>query len=385
MSEQQLAEHLKGLASKNRIRKSFLGAGCYSHYIPAAVNHLLMRSEFYTSYTPYQAEVSQGVLQALFEFQSMICELTQQGVSNASMYDGSTALAESCFMACRITKRDEILVSDTLHPHYREVLTTYCSKAGLKLNVVESDEGGSDNIHPNEKTAATVVQSPNFFGVIEDTDAIFDRAKKAGSMSVACILEPTSLGLINPPDADITCGEGGSLGNPPSFGGPGFGFLATKMENVRHIPARIVGQTLDSEGERAYALTLQTREQHIRREKATSNICTSQSLSAIAASIYLSLLGPKGFRAVAEASHKNAIYMSKKLSEIGLKPVFDKPIYNEFLSKVPKDAHERISNSGFEPGLDISKDYSRYSGSLLFALTEQITKKDIDSVLEALG
>ncbi|MBU0762669.1 MAG: aminomethyl-transferring glycine dehydrogenase subunit GcvPA [Candidatus Altiarchaeota archaeon] len=385
MSEQELASHIKSVASQNKIKTSFLGAGYYRHYIPSAVNHITLRSEFYTAYTPYQAEVSQGVLQALFEYQSTICELTGQEVSNASMYDGSTALAEACVMAHRITKRDEILVSETLHPHYLRVLKTYCNAGDLKLSIVGSEDGTSENIMASDKTAAVVVQTPNFFGVIEESDTIFEMAKKKGAVSIACTTEATSLGLIEPAHADITCGEGQALGNPVSFGGPAFGFLATKMEYVRQMPGRLVGETVDSDGKRAYALTLQAREQHIRREKATSNICTSQSLCAIAATAYLALIGPKGFRNTALNSHKNAVYLCEKISEIdGFERVFDKPFYNEFLLKCPKGTYDKIIKAGFEPGYDVSKDRVNLGGCMLFASTELHTKDELDTLVEAL-
>ncbi len=386
VAEQELIDELKALASKNDSGKTFLGAGCYSHYLPAALNHIISRSEIYTSYTPYQAEVSQGVLQALFEYQSMICELTGQEASNASMYDGSTALAEACVMAHRITKRERILVSDTLHPQYRQVLKTYCGAAGLSLDVVETTDGKSANLAPTKETAAVVVQSPNFFGIVEDAKTAWESAHDAGAISIACVVEASSLGLLKPPKADITCGEGQALGNPMSFGGPSFGFLSTSMEHVRQMPGRLVGETLDTDGTRAYCLTLQAREQHIRREKATSNICTSQSLCAISAAAYLALLGPEGLKDVAMTSHKNALYLANKLSGIdGFELVFDGAFYNEFLLRCPNDSAGRISEAGYVPGFDVSTYYPGYPGCMLMCSTETHDKSDLDSVAEALS
>jgi len=379
LSEQELMRHMKGLASLNRTGTSFLGAGCYRHHIPAAVKHIISRSEFYTSYTPYQAEVSQGVLQALFEYQSMMCELTGQEVCNATMYDGSTALAEACVMAHNITKRDGILVSDTLHPHYLEVLRTYCEAGGLKLTVVESDDGTSRNLKPTGETAAVVVQNPNFHGCIEDTDALTAKAHKTGSLLIGCVVEATSLGILKPPAADITCGEGQSLGNPVSFGGPSFGFLTTSMEHVRRMPGRLVGETVDVDGRRSYVLTLQAREQHIRREKAASNICTAQSLCGIAAAAYLALLGPAGLRAVALNSHRNAVYLSGRLGRLkGFKLAYKHPFYNEFLMKCPAGTYERIIGAGMTPGLRVGNDL------MLFCTTEVHRKADLDMLAEAL-
>ncbi len=385
LSEQELTNHLIELSQKNKLNTSFLGAGYYNHYIPSAVDHIISRSEFYTSYTPYQAEISQGVLQALFEYQSIMCELTGQEVSNATMYDGSTALAEAAVMAHNITKRDEILVSDTLHPHYRQVLKTYCKAGGLKLKVIEAVDGTSSNIEPTDKTAAVIIQSPNFFGIIEDTQEMREKTQNAGALTIACVIEASSLALLKPPTADITCGEGQAFGNTLSFGGPSFGFLTTNMEHVRQMPGRLVGETADSDGKRGYVLTLQAREQHIRREKATSNICTSQSLCGIAAAAHISLLGPKGLRLMAEKSHKNAVYLSEKLSKIeGFEMAYYEPFYNEFMMRCPKCTYEKIIKSDMTPGYLVDKSYPHHKGCILFCTTELHSKKDIDTLVGVL-
>jgi glycine dehydrogenase subunit 1 len=379
MSEQELVRHMQDLACLNETKTSFLGAGYYRHHIPAAVQHIISRSEFYTSYTPYQAEASQGVLQALFEYQSMMCELTRQDVCNATMYDGATAIAEACVMAHNITGRDEVMVSDTLHPDYREVLRTYCDAGDLKLTVVESKDGLSKNLKPSRETAAVVVQNPNYYGCVEDTHRPAERAHKAGSLLIGCVVEATSLGLLNPPAADITCGEGQCFGNPLGFGGPSFGFLTTSMRHVRKMPGRLVGETLDADGERGYVLTLQAREQHIRREKATSNICTAQSLCGIAAAAYLALLGPEGLRGVALNSHLNAVYLSKKLSRIrGFNLVYGHPFYNEFLMECPKETYDRVVDAGMLPGLRVD------DGHMLLCTTEVHCKGDLDRLVEVL-
>jgi glycine dehydrogenase subunit 1 len=384
MSEAELERHMRKLAWQNTVGASFLGAGCYNHYLPAAVDHILLRSELYTAYTPYQAEISQGVLQALFEYQSLICELTGQEVSNATMYDGPSALAEAAVMAHNITKRKEILVSDTLHPEYRQVLKTYCEAGGLTLRVVESNDGTSANLKPSKDTAAVVVQTPNFFGIIEETKALKASAESTGAVLIACVVEATSLGLLKPPEADIVAGEGQALGNPMSFGGPSFGFLTTSLKYVRNLPGRIVGETVDSDGKRGYALTLQAREQHIRREKATSNICTSQSLCALAAAAYLSLLGPQGLRKTAENSHKNALYLCERLSKIkGFNTVYKAPFYNEFLMKCPKGAYEKLRKAKITPGLLVQNRYPRHKDCILICTTEVHGRADLDRFVEA--
>jgi glycine dehydrogenase subunit 1 len=385
VSEQELVRRMRSLSGENLARTSFLGAGCYQHYIPSAVRHAISRSELYTSYTPYQAEISQGVLQALFEYQSLMCELTGQEVSNATMYDGSTALAEACVMAHNITGRTEIIASDTLHPQYRQVLGTYCEAGGLSLKVVPSADGSSGNLEPTAETAAVIVQTPNFFGNIEYTAPLHEMAREAGALLIGCVAEATSLGLVKPPSADIVAGDGQSLGNPMSFGGPAFGFLTTAMKYARNLPGRLVGETTDAQGRRGYVLTLQAREQHIRREKASSNICTAQSLCGIAAAAYLSLLGPEGFRRVAENSRSNALYLSRRLAGLkGFSLAFERPFYDEFLMRCPKGTYEKAMKAGIIPGLLVQAHYPKLKDCMLFCATEAHSKSDMDALVEAL-
>ncbi|MCX6695682.1 MAG: aminomethyl-transferring glycine dehydrogenase subunit GcvPA [Candidatus Altiarchaeota archaeon] len=389
LSEIELVKHLRSLAGKNRSLDetlSFLGAGMYNHHVPEAVDAIISRSEFYTAYTPYQAEISQGVLQALYEYQTMVCELTGMDASNASMYDGSTALAEACLMARNITGKKDMVVSDVLHPEYREVLRTYGRFCGF--NVVEVECGGSLTSSDFKSrltgdTAAVIVQNPNFFGVIEDYKSIRESLPE-GVLMIACVIEATSLGLIKPPsEADIVAGEGQSFGNPISFGGPHYGFLATKQEHLRKMPGRLVGATVDAEGKRGFVLTLQAREQHIRREKASSNICTSEALNAIAAAVYLSLLGPAGLRKVAENSHKNAVYLSERLGQLkGTKKVFDEPFYNEFVMKFPPGLNRKLVENGVIGGLELGGLYSRLKDCNLLCSTEVHDREELDAFVE---
>jgi len=387
VSEIELVKHLNNLAGKNRSLGStisFLGAGMYNHYVPSVVDAIISRSEFYTSYTPYQAEASQGVLQALYEYQTMICDLTSMDVSNAGMYDGSTALAEACIMAKNITGKKDIIVPEVLHPEYREVLKTYGRMCGF--NILEarcrSSLTSSDfKRRINENTAAVVVQNPNFFGIIEDYKKIKDQLFE-GVLMIACVIEATSLGLLRPPhEAAIVVGEGQGFGNPIAFGGPHFGFLATREEHVRRMPGRLVGATFDKDGKRGYVLTLQTREQHIRREKASSNICTSEALNAISAAVHLSLLGPKGLRKVAENSHKNAIYLEKKLRDLRvLQSMFNEPYYNEFVMKSIPGLDRKLAGKGVVGGLDLGRFYgSRMKDASLFCATEVHSREDINT------
>ncbi|MFH1403092.1 MAG: aminomethyl-transferring glycine dehydrogenase subunit GcvPA [Candidatus Altiarchaeota archaeon] len=374
-SEVEVHERIVKLASKNNTQSMFTGAGVYNHFVPSAVRHVTGLPEIYTAYTPYQAEVSQGVLQALYEFQTMMCELTGMEVSNASMYDGSTALAEACLMAHRINNKNTVIAPENIHPEYMQVLETYLNTAGIRLETVETQGGVvADNLeeHVTDDTACVIIQNPNFFGCLEDVDAITDIVHDKKSLLISCVIEATSLGIVKPPArSDIVVGEGQCLGNPMSFGGPHFGFMATRMEYVRKMPGRLVGATTDRDGERGFVLTLQAREQHIRREKATSNICTSESLNAIAASSYLALLGPEGFRHVALNSHKNASYLSMKLCELdGFERVYDQPFYNEFLLKCPESV---------EAGFDVSVFYPDLDGCRLFCCTEVDSREEIDA------
>ena len=380
-SEQELKTHMLELAEKNDTRISFAGAGCYNHYIPSAIDHIISESGLYTSYTPYQSEASQGILQALFEYQSLICDLTGQQISNASMYDGSTALAEACFMSRNITGRNKIIVSEGVHPHYVEVLKTYCSMGGLRLETQKLSDGVTKPLKADDSTCAVIVQSPNFYGCIEDTERAFSKAEEAGSLRTALVLEMTSLGILEPPSCDIFVAEAQALGIPRSFGGPSLGVLSAKREYMRKMPARLVGQTTDPSGRKGYCLTLQAREQHIRRERATSNICTSQTLCAIAAAAYLSLLGPKGLLQVARSSHSNAVYLCQRLCDLDdIDLAYDAPFYNEFSIRCPKDSAQKIMDAGYGPGVTDPKDPEK----MILAVTEMHSKDDMDGLFKAL-
>ena len=375
--EHKLKTHLKKISKLNKTKTSFLGAGVYDHFIPSAVDHIIRQSAFYTAYTPYQAEVSQGVLQALFEYQSMICELTGMEVSNATMYDGSTALAESCVMAHNITGHGKIVAAKNIHPNYLEVLKTYCGLGGLKLEILEYEKIMSNDYNLADDVAAFVVQSPDFYGRLLDTEKLHEKTMQSKTQLIACVLDMTCLALIKPPSCDIFVGDGQSLGLPLCFGGPSYGVLATSLKHVRKMPGRIVGETFDKNGKRGFALTLQAREQHIRREKAASNICTSQSLCAIASSAYLALLGADGLKQAALSSHKNAVYLRDNLIKIGFKPLDDEPFYNEFTMKADEKTYDKIYKAGIQPGYKIR-------GGMIFAVTEKHSKKDLDNLVEAL-
>ena len=348
LAEPELYDHMYALAAKNANLNdyaTFLGAGVYDHYVPSAVRQILARNEFYTAYTPYQPETSQGILQAMFEYQDMICELTGMDVANASLYDGATAVAEAALVAVNSTRNTEIVVADTVNPAYRTVLSTYVTPQGFTVKELPNADGvldpGTvvDNLGP--ETACLIVQTPNFFGILEDITAL---AKKLADHKAVLIVvaDPIGLGLLEPPvQADIVVGDGQSLGNAPSFGGPLLGFLAAKQKLVRRLPGRIVGQTTDKEGNRGFVLTLQTREQHIRREKATSNICSNQALNALAAAVYMTLMGPQGLRQVAELSLKKAHYAADRLAAVpGFSLAFDRPFFKEFVIKANRPISE---------------------------------------------
>ena len=356
LSEPELLEELKNYSQKNKVSDNFLGAGSYNHFIPSVVKHITSRSEFYTAYTPYQAEMSQGILQVIYEYQTMLCNLTGMDAANASMYDGATAMAEAALLACRVTKRKEILVSQAVHPEYRKVLQTYANGADLTVKEVPYDKksGLTDyELQITDSTACVILQQPNFFGCLEDINKI----KKNKSLLIVSV-DPISLGLLKAPGdygADIVVGEGQSLGNPRNFGGPGLGIFAVKKPLVRQIPGRVVGQTVDSDGKRAFVLTLSTREQHIRRERATSNICSNEALCALAACVYLAIIGKQGMKKVAELCLQKANYLKKKLGN----STFSAPTFKEFVVKTDKKI-----------GLDLGKFYPEFKGQRLVCVTE---------------
>lgn len=373
---------------------SFVGGGAYEHFIPSVVEEVVGRSEFYTCYTPYQAEVSQGTLRTIFEFQSMVCELTDMEVANASMYDGASALAEAVLMGLRIREGSKILVPRSLHPLYRRVMETYLS--GLTVRVEEIPWTGRGTMDPeviaarvDGDTSSVVVQSPNFLGGLEPTVEIADALGNEDALLIA-VVNPLSLGLLEPPGtygADIAVGEVQPLGIPLSFGGPYAGFFATKMTYVRKMPGRLVGETVDVEGRRGYVLTLQTREQHIRREKATSNICSNQALCALRATVYLASLGPRGLEEVAQMNWDRSHDLGEQLAVLpDVERVFDGPFFNEFVVRVPGSAAEclqALRREGICGGLDLGRFYPEMGDHLLVCATEMKTDADLDRCVEA--
>ncbi|MFH1255895.1 MAG: aminomethyl-transferring glycine dehydrogenase subunit GcvPA [Candidatus Diapherotrites archaeon] len=397
LSEKELLEELSSIAAKNanaRTHKYFIGAGLYNRFIPSIVPHLVFRSEFYTSYTPYQAEASQGMLQAIYEFQSLVCSLTGMDAANASMYDGATALAEAVIMAKNISEKKEVLVAANIHPEYRAVLETYCWANSLAVKEIEFDnKKGTVSIEKlkkeiSENTACFISQSPNFFGCIEDLAAIekIVHAKKA--LFIVSVVEPSSLGLLEAPGtlgADIVVAEGQSLGSTLNFGGPGVGWMATKEEFLRHLPGRICGETVDLEGKRGFILTLQAREQHIRREKAASNICTNQALVALANTVYLSALGKSGFKRLAEINLQLAHYLAGELRKTRkAELVFSAPFYNEFVVMVKESAdrfQKKLEEKGFIAGVPLGENFKGMENCLLLCATEMNSREQIDELI----
>ena len=392
LSEQELTAHLNALAMRNRTLScsaSFLGAGAYRHYIPAAVSELSARSEFVTPYTPYQPEISQGTLSAMFEYQSQICRLFAMDVSNASHYSGATATADAMLMARRLGKgRSKVVVSDALHPEYRRVLSTVLSGAKDLIEAPSAD-GRIDRSRLSSlidaETAAVIVQFPNFFGVVEELRDVADAAHAAGALLIAVVPEPIALGILTPPGAwgaDVAVGEGLSLGLPVSFGGPTLGIFTVSEKLVRHMPGRICGRTVDAEGRPGYVLTLSTREQHIRREKATSNICSNQALCATTAAIYMSLLGKEGMRELASINASKAAYAKERLSSIpDVELAFDAPTFNEFALETLKPAAwvlEKLAARGVLGGADLGRWYPNLENGILVCATELNTKEEID-------
>jgi glycine dehydrogenase subunit 1 len=392
LSEPEILEFFRQAAlSSTRDYVSLLGAGAYSHYRPVVIDALILRGEFLTSYTPYQAEISQGNLQAMFEFQTLITQLTGMETANSSLYDGSTATNEAVLMAMRLTRRDQVVMARSVHPEYREVVQTYLQHQGMRLQEVAYAATGQVDVEQlkllvSERTAAVVIQSPNFFGSLERVGEVAEVAHRQGVLLIVAVAEPLSLALVRPPvEADIVCGEAQSFGVPVAFGGPYVGFLATREKFVRQMPGRLVGQTVDIEGHRGFVLTLATREQHIRREKATSNICTSQTLCALMATIYLCLLGKKGLRMLAEQNLAKAHYAGQQLVASGASLPFTAPHFNEFVVELPGDPEELLAALREEKiigGLSLRRFYPELKNHLLVCVTEMITKNAMDRMAE---
>ncbi|MEN8171267.1 MAG: aminomethyl-transferring glycine dehydrogenase subunit GcvPA [Chloroflexota bacterium] len=400
LTEMEAQGELQHIASANETAQdlvSFLGAGVYNHYCPSVVDSILRRGEFYTAYTPYQPEISQGTLQAIFEYQSLIVNLTGMEASNASHYDGATAIAEAVNMAYHVhrTKRKKIILSPGLHPHHRETVHTYIQDSSIQI-VGEnlSIEAGPEEIINliDQDTALVVMQYPDFFGRIYDFSALVEAAHAAKAL-VAVHVNPLALGMLTPPGdfgADIVTGEGQSLGIPMSYGGPYLGIFATRSKYVRKMAGRLVGETTDSKGQRGYVLTLSTREQHIRRERAISNICSNQGLLALAAGIYMSLLGKNGLRQVAELNYHKAHYAAQKIAAIpGFEIAFESPFFNEFAVRCPRPAAEiadhLLTHHDIIAGYDLGQDYDGMENHLLIAVTEMNSREEIDYLVETLS
>lgn len=396
--EQELLAHLSGLAevvAHSGSVVSFLGAGCYDHFIPSVVDAVASRSEFLTSYTPYQPEVSQGVLQATYEYQTLVCQLFGMDAANASMYDGASAAAEAVLMAARVTGRKKAVLSRALHPEYAAAIRTYCRSLMDVREVPFTGEGLTDydslSRLADGEAACVVLQYPNFFGAIEPLDEAEKIIHTAGAMFITAVAEPISLGILRPPgtfNADIVVGEGQPLGTPPSFGGPGLGLFAVRKEHVRQMPGRLVGETVDHEGRRAYCLTLATREQHIRRERATSNICTNEGLLAVRAAIYMSLMGRQGLRRLAEVIYDRTELLKKKLRRVaGVGLPFASPGFNEIVVKTKKPPEKivgSLTKKGIIPGLPLGRLYPELKDCLLMCVTEKTSEMDIETLCTAL-
>ncbi len=395
LSEPELIRHLGELASRSRGAAElvcFAGGGAYDHHVPAAVRSLASRAEFATSYTPYQPELSQGVLQALYEYQTLVCEIFGMEVANASLYDGANALVEAVNLAVRVTKREKVLVAATVNPTYRDVLHTYTSGLGFAIHTVPFGDDGTTRWDPAvmEGAAAVVAAYPNFFGRLEDLEKVAAMAHDSGALLVS-VTDPTMMGVLRAPGemgADVAVGEGQSLGNPLFYGGPYVGLFATKLEHVRQVPGRIAGETLDADGRRAYVLTLQAREQHIRRAKATSNVCTNQTLMAIAAAIHLAWLGPRGLERLGEICIGRAAELGERLSRLpGCRVRFEGPHGKEIVLETPVPGAElcrSLAGRGFLIGPDLGRFYEGFDNSVVIAATEKRNADDVDGLVEAL-
>ena len=398
-SELEVERAICAMAAKNTAVgsvPSFLGAGAYHHHLPAAVDHLIQRSEFLTSYTPYQPEVSQGTLQYLFEFQTQVALITDMEVANASMYDGASACAEALLMARRLTRRRRALISGSLHPHYREVARTYAAVTGSDIVLAPPDVDASEELEPliDSETSCVVVQNPGFFGHLRDLSPLAAACRERGALLIVVVTEIVSLGAVTPPGAmgaDIVVAEGQGLGNGLNFGGPHLGIIATRERYMRQMPGRLCGQTTDAQGRRGYVLTLATREQHIRREKATSNICTNSGLCALAFCIHMALLGETGFRRLAALNHAAAVKLAAKLERVPGVELGAGAFFNEFTISLPKpaaDVVEALAERGILAGVPVSRFYPNQEALaelLLVAVTETATEADMDALAAGLG
>ena len=399
LSEVELLERFEAMAAKNAAarRPSFLGAGAYAHYAPTIIDSLIQRSEFFTAYTPYQPEISQGTLQAIFEFQTLVCQLTGMDVANASMYDGSTAMAEAVLMAERVTRKTRVLVSAAVHPEYLRVAETYVAHAGIELGRLEVEEASGrttlDAAQLERDVAAVVVQSPNFFGCVEDLQAFAEQVHAAGALLVVVVTEAASFGLLRSPGAcgaDIVVAEGQSFGVPASYGGPYVGLFATREKYARQIPGRLVGVAYDKEGRRGFVLTLATREQHIRREKATSNICTNEGLIALAATIYMTTMGRRGLQEVAAQCAQKAAYARRRIAAVeGFSLPYPAPVFNEFVVRAPSEAAGLLRRLAAEHnvtgGLALSRYFPDRPNDFLVCVTETNKRADIDALVRGLS
>jgi glycine dehydrogenase subunit 1 len=390
LNEWELNDHMATLSERMAVSpayKVFMGAGSYEHFIPASVSYLLTRSEFVTSYTPYQPEMSQGTLQAIYEYQTLAARLVGMEVATASHYDGATALAESLLMAIRVTRRRKVALSSLIHPLYRRVVQTYFEPTGyeiVELGYLKNGLTDLARVDDIDDLAAVAVQSPNFFGCIEDLQAVGEKAHNKEALFIASFTEALAFGLLKSPGsygADIVSGEGQSLGIPPSFGGPALGILASREKYMRSLPGRLVGQTKDMDGRRGFVLTLATREQHIRREKATSNICTNNSLCALAAAMYMASLGGTGIRELAGLNHDKAEYLKEELKKAGFTISFDSPTFNEFVVEFPtgfESTYARLLEKKIMAGLSLAPYYPELANHYLLCATETKSKKDMD-------